>query len=113
MPYLIAKPSSELSGFEGCNLKHSSTFVTLGLSHSSITPSQLLRMKLSLLTRLFPALLLVLAFSEAVMAQTGGPMPGGGTGSPTAIPLDGGASILLASGVAYGIKHLRERRRKK
>ena len=49
-----------------------------------------------------------MAFSEVLMAQTGGPTPGGGTNDPTAIPLDGGASLLLASGVAYGIKHLRD-----
>ncbi|MDJ0367900.1 hypothetical protein QMK33_22385 [Hymenobacter sp. H14-R3] len=28
---------------------------------------------------------------------------------PTAVPLDGGASLLLASGVAYGLKRLRHR----
>ncbi|WP_410505101.1 PID-CTERM protein-sorting domain-containing protein [Hymenobacter sp. BRD67] len=27
------------------------------------------------------------------------------------MPLDGGASLLLASGVAYGLKRLRDRRR--
>ena len=35
-----------------------------------------------------------------------GPQPG----SPTAIPLDGGASLLLAGGVAYGLRKLRARR---
>jgi hypothetical protein len=29
---------------------------------------------------------------------------------PTAVPLDGGASLLLASGVAYGLKRLRRRK---
>jgi uncharacterized protein involved in exopolysaccharide biosynthesis len=32
--------------------------------------------------------------------------------TPTAIPLDGGVSLLLAGGVAYGIKHLRDRRKR-
>jgi hypothetical protein len=71
-------------------------------------------MKLFLLTRLLPVLAVVLAFSEVILAQptTGGPQPGSPTVDPTAIPLDGGVSMLLAGGVAYGIKHLRNRRKK-
>jgi hypothetical protein len=44
------------------------------------------------------------------MAQpsTGGPVPG--TSNPAAVPLDGGASLLLAGGVAYGIRQIRARR---
>ena len=46
-----------------------------------------------------------------VLAQgpsTGGPAPG----TPAAeVPLDGGASLLLAAGAAYGLKRLRERKR--
>jgi hypothetical protein len=70
-------------------------------------------MKSFLLCRLLPALTIVLAFGEAVLAQpgTGGPQPGTPT-DPTAVPLDGGVSLLLAGGVAYGIKHLRNRRKK-
>ncbi|MGI4886043.1 MAG: PID-CTERM protein-sorting domain-containing protein [Janthinobacterium lividum] len=30
---------------------------------------------------------------------------------PTDVPLDGGASLLLASGVAYGVRMLRHRRK--
>lgn len=30
---------------------------------------------------------------------------------PTAVPLDGGATLLLASGVAYGVRVLRRRRK--
>lgn len=30
---------------------------------------------------------------------------------PTAVPLDGGASLLLAGGVAYGVRLLRRRRK--
>ncbi len=32
---------------------------------------------------------------------------------PTEIPIDGGASLLLAGGFAYGLKKLRDNRRKK
>lgn len=67
-------------------------------------------MKLFLLTRLLPLLAMMLAAGGVALAQPGstGPTPS----SPTAIPLDGGVSLLLAGGVAYGIKHLRNRRKK-
>ena len=63
-----------------------------------------------LLNRLLPTLLLLVAMGEMVLAQptTGGPTPA----NPTNIPLDGGISLLLAGGVAYGIKHLKNRRKK-
>ncbi|WP_230687733.1 PID-CTERM protein-sorting domain-containing protein [Hymenobacter ruricola] len=54
-----------------------------------------------------------MAFAETVLAQgpvTGGPAPG--TPAATDVPLDGGASLLLAGGVAYGLKRLRDRRKK-
>lgn len=70
-------------------------------------------MKSFLLTRLLPVFTLVVAVGTAALAQgTGGPLPGGTTPDPTAIPLDGGVSLLLAGGVAYGLKHLRKRRKK-
>lgn len=37
-----------------------------------------------------------------------GPQPGG---APTAVPIDGGASLLLASGAAFALKQLRRRRK--
>ena len=47
------------------------------------------------------------------MAQPGSGGPGPGTPpAVTDVPLDGGVSLLLAGGVAYGIKHLRNRRKK-
>jgi hypothetical protein len=46
--------------------------------------------------------------ASAQTPSTGGPTPA--TPDPTAVPLDGGASLLLASGVAYGLKRLRQRR---
>lgn len=54
-------------------------------------------------------------FSFALLALTSGvalaqPSSGGtGPGAPTAVPLDGGASLLLAGGVAYGLRRLRNR----
>ena len=38
---------------------------------------------------------------------TGGPNPS----NPTAVPIDGGASLLLAAGIGFGLKKLRDRRR--
>ena len=45
--------------------------------------------------------------AHAQAPANGGPAPT----SPTAIPLDGGASLLLAGGVAYGLKKLRRKPR--
>ena len=56
----------------------------------------------------FPALVLALLLPAAVLAQdpgSGGPQPG--TPDPTTIPIDGGASLLLAGGVAYALRRLR------
>ena len=66
------------------------------------------------LNRLLPTLLFIIALSEKVLAQPGGGGPGTGTPAvdPTAGPIDGGISLLLAGGVAYGIKHLKNRRKK-
>ena len=47
-----------------------------------------------------------LAFAQA--PADGGPAPTG----PTATPLDGGASLLLAGGLAYGLRRLKQRRQK-
>ena len=53
---------------------------------------------------------LVLAAGLALPAQaqpgSGGPAPG----AVTSTPIDGGASLLLAGGVALGLKQLRARR---
>lgn len=40
---------------------------------------------------------------------SGGPAP---TAGPTTTPIDGGVSLLLASGVAYGLRRLKQRRQK-
>ncbi|GAA4038993.1 hypothetical protein GCM10022409_25820 [Hymenobacter glaciei] len=54
-------------------------------------------------------LLLVLAGAARAQAPAdGGPSPTG----PTQTPLDGGASLLLAGGLAYGLRRLKQRRQK-
>jgi hypothetical protein len=49
----------------------------------------------------------------SAQAGSGGPFPTNPVTpiNPTEVPLDGGASLLLASGVAYGLRQLRQRRR--
>lgn len=47
--------------------------------------------------------------AHAQAPNSGGPVPTP-LADPTAVPLDGGASLLLASGVAYGLRRLRQRR---
>ncbi|MGI4760336.1 MAG: PID-CTERM protein-sorting domain-containing protein [Janthinobacterium lividum] len=57
-------------------------------------------------------LLLLAGSMQQVLAQsptTGGPTPQ--ATSATEVPLDGGASLLLAGGVAYGLRKLRQRRK--
>ncbi|RAK69532.1 PID-CTERM protein-sorting domain-containing protein [Hymenobacter edaphi] len=57
-------------------------------------------------------LLLLLCCAAGASAQTpgsGGPEPGT-PAEPTAVPLDGGVSLLLAGGAAYALSGLRKRR---
>jgi cytochrome oxidase Cu insertion factor (SCO1/SenC/PrrC family) len=54
------------------------------------------------------ALCALTSLSALAQPGSGGPTPG--TTAPTAVPIDGGASLLLAGGVAFGLKQLRERR---
>lgn len=70
-------------------------------------------MKSFLLNNFLPSVIIVLVATAVAVAQpgSGGPLPGT-TPDPTAVPIDGGVSLLLAGGVAYGLKHLRSRRRK-
>lgn len=71
-------------------------------------------MKSFLLSKLLPALGLAFALSSVAAAQDEEPGSGGTSplNPPTGIPIDGGVSLLLAGGVAYGVKKLRDRRRK-
>ena len=47
--------------------------------------------------------------SAAALAQTSSPTSGGPTPA-AAVPLDGGASLLLAGGIGYAVRKLRQRR---
>lgn len=42
---------------------------------------------------------------------SGGPSPGTPTIDPTETPIDGGASLLLAAGIGFGLKRLRQCRK--
>lgn len=57
---------------------------------------------------------LLLTTTALVQAQgdpgSGGPVPGTPAADPTAVPLDGGASLLLAAAGAYGLARLRKHR---
>ncbi|RYU76100.1 PID-CTERM protein-sorting domain-containing protein [Hymenobacter persicinus] len=57
---------------------------------------------------LFSALLLAAPAVRAQGPGNGGPRPG----AVTDVPVDGGASLLLAAGAAYGLKKLRRRARR-
>ena len=50
--------------------------------------------------------LLLIAATAQAQPGTGGPPV-----TPTQIPIDGGASLLLVGGVALGLKKLRDQRR--
>ncbi|MFD1469911.1 PID-CTERM protein-sorting domain-containing protein [Hymenobacter caeli] len=67
-------------------------------------------MKKHTLRLVYATAVCVLCATASALAQpgSGGPTP---TSPPTAVPIDGGASLLLASGVALGLKKLRDRRR--
>ncbi len=52
-----------------------------------------------------------LPYLASAQPGSGGPGPGTPT-TPTDVPLDGGASLLLAGGVAYGLRRLRQLRRR-
>jgi hypothetical protein len=61
---------------------------------------------------IFPAclsLLILSAASSATYGQgAGGPRPG--TTDATNAPIDGGASLLLAAGAAYGLRRIKSRK---
>jgi hypothetical protein len=59
-------------------------------------------------------LVIALCFTSAIaMAQFGTEPPDQEDPNPTTeVPFDGGATILLAAGAAYGLKKIRDRRKK-
>lgn len=71
----------------------------------------------SLVFRALPAvavafLLAVVPFHAHAMSKppTPGPTCGGGGGGADGAPIDGGASLLLASGVAFAVRRVRQAR---
>jgi hypothetical protein len=52
------------------------------------------------------------AFAQGTTPPGGGPLPDQPTPDPTAVPLDGGASLLAAAGIGFGIRKLRARFRR-
>ncbi|MCC3155385.1 hypothetical protein Q3A66_20415 [Hymenobacter sp. BT770] len=62
-----------------------------------------------MLKNLFLASALLLAFGAQAQPGSGGPAPDK-VPDPTAVPLDGGASLLLAGGIGYAVRRLRQRR---
>lgn len=52
------------------------------------------------------ATLLFIALASQAQPSNGGPTP------ITGVPIDGGISVLVASGAAYAVRRLRQRRRK-
>lgn len=66
-------------------------------------------MKKSVMMRVAGLAALGIVCSAAVaLAQ-----PGSGGPTPTTVPIDGGASLLLASGVAISLKKLRDRKKQR
>jgi hypothetical protein len=55
-------------------------------------------------------LLFVFTAITAAVALAADPPGFGSTGSPDPIPVDGGASLLVAAGIGYGAKQLRAKR---
>lgn len=61
-----------------------------------------------MLRLLTTATLLFVALASQAQPSSGGPTPAPVTGAP----IDGGISVLMASGAAYAVRRLRQRRRK-
>ena len=75
-----------------------------------LSPIELTNMMKKVITLM--SLALMLGFSHNLVAQGPPPPPGGGQGDPPTIPIDGGLSLLLAAGVAYGGKKVYEMNKK-
>jgi len=71
--------------------------------------------KLSFLHAFYGAVACLMLTAGAALAQpgSGGPVPNNQQPPADQIPIDGGVSLLLAAGGAYGLKRLRAARAKK
>ena len=81
----------------------------------TITTTKKLRMKKQTQIIQILLMLIVLLTPILLLAQTppaDNPFGGSGTADPDAAPIDGGLSLLVAAGVGYGAKKLKERRAK-
>ncbi len=58
-------------------------------------------------------LVVLLTITNLLHAQIGDPSSGGtGNGDVDDAPIDGGLSLLVAAGVGYGVKQIKQRRKK-
>lgn len=62
--------------------------------------------------KIFLSLFFVLGLALVGMSQSNDPPPFN-SGDPSPIPVDGGVSLLLAAGAAYGIKKVRDNKKAK
>ncbi len=73
--------------------------------------------KLIIFTVILAVIMLLPEFASDVFAPPSGPPGGTGGGSPigdpAGVPIDGGLGFLLAAGVAYGGKKLKDRKKAK
>ena len=73
--------------------------------------------KLIIFTVILAVIMLLPEFATDMFAQPVGPPGGVGTGTPigapAGVPIDGGLGLLLAAGVAYGGKKLKDRKKAK
>lgn len=56
--------------------------------------------------KIFSIFILSILLSISINLSAQPPNPGGGQGDPPGVPIDGGLSLLLAAGVAYGGKKM-------
>jgi hypothetical protein len=89
-------------------------FLLVHLSSHLLFQKLLMRIPTSFRSLMAAVVLLVAGSVQQAMAQapgTGGPPAPTDPVDPTEVPLDGGASLLLAGSLAYGLRKLRQRRK--
>ncbi len=73
--------------------------------------------KIIIFTVILATIMLLPEFAIEMFAQPSGPPVGTGGGSPigdpAGVPIDGGLGFLLAAGVAYGGKKMKDRKKSK